>query len=441
MAARKFEQWPDEAIGLLGAVLDCLPQSIAVLDQSGRIVTVNQAWIDSACSNGAPPDAEWIGVDYLAACRSVERNAQKGASSSCDAIRDVLAESEKRFRATFEQAAVGIAHVASDGRFLRINRKFCDIVGYSPKEMQERTFRDITHPDDLDAELEQLGRLLEGQESACALEQRYLGKGGSIVWINLTVSLVRNEAGNPDYLVAVVEDITERKTAEMRLRETQERLRALAFELTHAEERERQSLAAELHDRVARSLTFMGMQLTAARKQSAGRKVVATLDKVSESLHQVIQDTRNIMWDLSAPGRNEQGLPAVMAERLTGKISERYGLETELIDDGEAKPLGAETTAVLFRSVRELLLNVVKHAHATRVTVSLQRKEGVVEIVVPDNGKGLSDGSIPAQESCSCGFGLRSIQERMRHLGGSLTIESRPGQGVKACLTVPLEVG
>jgi hypothetical protein len=144
MAARKFEQWPDEAIGLLGAVLDCLPQSIAVLDQSGRIVTVNQAWIDSACSNGAPPDAEWIGVDYLAACRSVERNAQKGASSSCDAIRDVLAESEKRFRATFEQAAVGIAHVASDGRFLRINRKFCDIVGYSPKEMQERTFRDIT---------------------------------------------------------------------------------------------------------------------------------------------------------------------------------------------------------------------------------------------------------------------------------------------------------
>ncbi|HLA79397.1 MAG TPA: PAS domain S-box protein [Vicinamibacteria bacterium] len=132
-----------------------------------------------------------------------------------------LAESEARFRATFEQAAVGLAHVAPDGRWLRANQKLCEIVGYSPEELLQRTFQDITHPDDLDTDLGQVQQVLSGQIPTYSREKRYLHRDGAIVWVNLTVSLVRRQDQSPDYFVSVVEDITARKLAEDRLRETQ----------------------------------------------------------------------------------------------------------------------------------------------------------------------------------------------------------------------------
>ncbi|PTB22003.1 hypothetical protein C9I57_05150 [Trinickia symbiotica] len=129
-----------------------------------------------------------------------------------------LREGEKRFRATFEQAAVGIAHVGPDGRWLRVNQKLCDIVGYTREELLTMTFQDITHPDDLDADLAQLHQMLDGQIDTYTMEKRYFRKDGSEVWIALTVALVRDDANRPDYFISVVADITERKRAEERFR-------------------------------------------------------------------------------------------------------------------------------------------------------------------------------------------------------------------------------
>jgi PAS domain S-box-containing protein len=139
-----------------------------------------------------------------------------------------LRSAEARFRATFEQAAVGIAHVAPDGRWLQVNNRLCDIVGYARGELLELTFQQITHPDDIAKDLGQAKRLLDGAIPYYALEKRYLRKDGRTVWINLTVSLVRNGAGKPDYLVKVVEDIGARKAAE-------QALRALADDLAKAQ--------------------------------------------------------------------------------------------------------------------------------------------------------------------------------------------------------------
>lgn len=123
-------------------------------------------------------------------------------------------QSDERFRTTFERAAVGIAQVATDGRWLRVNQKLCDIVGYSPDELITRSFQDITHPKDLDSDLEQMRALLAGEIEQYSMEKRYLRKDGSPIWINLTGTLVRDEAGAPDYFIAVVEDIARRKAAE-----------------------------------------------------------------------------------------------------------------------------------------------------------------------------------------------------------------------------------
>jgi PAS domain S-box-containing protein len=134
-------------------------------------------------------------------------------------------ESEERFRSTFEQAAIGIAHVFPEGHFLRINQRFCDIVGYTKEEMLKLAFQDITHPDDLDIDLEYVREMLSGEIQTYSMEKRYFKKNGSIVWVNLTVSLVRKTSGEPKYFISAVENINQQKQAEAALQKTHDELK------------------------------------------------------------------------------------------------------------------------------------------------------------------------------------------------------------------------
>lgn len=140
---------------------------------------------------------------------------------------EALRESEERFRATFEQAAMGIAQVAPDGAWLRVNRRLCEIVGYGESELMRLRFQDITHPDDLKADLELVRRMLAGEIDRYSLEKRYLRKDGSAIWINLHVALVRQAGGAPKYFVSVVEDIQQRKLLAGALRESEARFRTI----------------------------------------------------------------------------------------------------------------------------------------------------------------------------------------------------------------------
>jgi PAS domain S-box-containing protein len=130
-----------------------------------------------------------------------------------------LEESEERFRATFDQAAVGVAHVAPDGHWLRVNGRLCSILGYSREELLQLRFHDVTYPDDLARDLELLDELVAGRTSHYQMEKRYVRKDGSVVWIGLTVSMVRGTTPADSYFISVVEDIGERKRAEEALRD------------------------------------------------------------------------------------------------------------------------------------------------------------------------------------------------------------------------------
>lgn len=127
---------------------------------------------------------------------------------------DALAASEARFQATFEQAAVGIAHVGIDGKWLNVNHRCCEILGYPKEELLQLTFADITHADDLDNDWEFIGELLRGERKTYSLEKRYMSREGDPVWTNLTVSLVRKADGSPDYFIKVIEDTSGRRKAE-----------------------------------------------------------------------------------------------------------------------------------------------------------------------------------------------------------------------------------
>jgi PAS domain S-box-containing protein len=128
---------------------------------------------------------------------------------------EALRESEERFRTTFEQAAVGMAHLAPDGRWLRINDKLYEIAGYPREELQGMTYLDLTPAEDLEAGRERLRRLLEGKRASYIVEKRYVRKDGRRVWVSLSVSLVRDASGEPNYLVCVAKDVTERKLSEL----------------------------------------------------------------------------------------------------------------------------------------------------------------------------------------------------------------------------------
>jgi diguanylate cyclase (GGDEF)-like protein/PAS domain S-box-containing protein len=168
---------------------------------------------------GKPPDRPRASTNT----RSVRR---KSAPVDPGAADPALIESEARFRVAFDQTAVGLAHVAVDGRYLQVNKKLCDILGYSAEELLQKTIWDVSHPEDREVATPHRQRLFAGEIDTFSLEKRFLQKGGGTVWVNLTVSLIRKAAGAPDYNIAAYEDISARKAAELKLVDTVSLLRA-----------------------------------------------------------------------------------------------------------------------------------------------------------------------------------------------------------------------
>jgi PAS domain S-box-containing protein len=130
------------------------------------------------------------------------------------ALEDELRRSEEQFRGAFDYAAIGMALVAPQGRFLKVNRCLCDIIGYNEQELLSKTFQDITHPEDLDADLSYVRQMLAGELRSYHLEKRYFHKEGHTVVVLLSVSLVHDSRGDPLYFISQIQDVAARKRAE-----------------------------------------------------------------------------------------------------------------------------------------------------------------------------------------------------------------------------------
>ena|SRR5205809_1320020 len=224
--------------------------------------------------------------------------------------------------------------------------------------------------------------------------------------------------------------VSARKQTEQELDQYRRNLKTLAAELMLAEERERQRMAEDVHDGLGQALFRARMKLgQLSATEPAAREIGTILEEIGRMMN-------TMTFELSPPVLRKVGLRAAL-KSLAREMQRQYNLLIEIEDDGQSIPLNERTALILFRSVRELLINVAKHAQTDRAHLSLQRIDQSLQIKVEDRGKGF-DLADQSHHVDSGHFGLFSIPERMEYVGGTSTIRSSPGGGTEVNLTAPL---
>ncbi|MGA2092123.1 MAG: PAS domain S-box protein [Sedimentisphaerales bacterium] len=262
-------------------------------------------------------------------------------------------------------------------------------------------------------------------------------KAGNLHSFLVTKLPLQDSHGNVTGIVGINRDITEHRIAEKKLLEDQKQLKKLAAQLALTEERERHRIARNLHDQVSQSLALAKIKLDALLASQKAPPLSKTLKETNDTIEKAIQNVRSLTFDLSYPILYELGFEAAVAEWLNEQVQKKHGIITEFFDDGLPKPLDDDVRALLFRNVRELLINIIKHARADKVIVSVNKTGDSIKITVEDNGVGLNVEEI--NTSRKGGLGLFSIRESIAELCGSFEIESKPGAGCKVTITAPLK--
>jgi PAS domain S-box-containing protein len=354
-------------------------------------------------------------------------------------IEKALMESESRFRTIIREAALGIALIDKRGRVIEGNPALLAMLGYAPEELRGMEFTRINHPENAESSWENFQKLLTGLQDVCRVETRYIRKDGWIGWGRQSISLVREAGGKPQFAIALFEDITERRESEEKIRTYQQQLQSLASELSLTEERERRRLATVLHDHIAQLLVVAKGKFEKIQESPLYRSLTKPMDEIRRLIEESIRYTRSLVFELSPPILYDLGLEPAM-EWLADHMQQQYGLVVEVEDDDQPKPLNNEGRVLLFRAVRELLFNVLKHAQVSHARVSLHRDGDRLRIIVEDKGVGFAPDRLCAANGKIEGFGLFSIRERLNYFGGGMEIGSIPGEVTRITLTFPLQL-
>lgn len=382
-----------------------------------------------------------------------------------------LRESETRFRSTFEQTIVGLAHISLNGQMLRVNAKFAEIVGHDREALLGMSFQEITHPEDLEADLANFARCLSGEISGYSMEKRYIRGDGSAVWCNLTVTLVRNAAGGAEYFVSVVEDIQARKEAEWALAEEREsRQRQLAgqveertVELTHSNEalmRSNMELRSFAHvaahdlQTPLRSIAgFAQLLRQSAREKLTERETdwLALVIDNTQRLQKLIQELLTYAR-LDAQARPlERANLKELVDKVLATLTAPIGEAGAEVTYGDLPVLSVDRTQFA-QLMQNLIENAIKYRsdQPPKVTIACERREREWVFSVTDNGMGIEArhqqqifeifrrlhtyNDIPGT-----GIGLAICRRVVERHGGRMWVESAPGKGSTFCFTLPLE--
>lgn len=354
-------------------------------------------------------------ITYLSA--SVLRDDEGNVVGSMGVSRDITALkkaeeelklSEERHRAIYDQAYIGIARIAKIGRFLLVNERLCQMLGYSADEMYRQTFYDLTLPIEVEESLKDWDALLSGEVDNFSKEQTYLHKNGDKVSTNVTVSLVRDTKGNPNYYVAVFEEITERKAQERALKESLAEKEILLKEVHHRVKNNMQVITSILNLQSAYITDEGALQML---KESQDR--IKSMSLVHESLYQ-----SKILTQVNF----SEYVTNICKNLYHSYLRPQGGIHLEFdLDDVH---LNLDTSIPCGLILNELMSNAMKYAFLGKsiglIRVGLKAVDGRMILSVSDDGVGLSDEFV-IEESDS--LGLQLVSTLVMQIGGNMTIQ------------------
>ena len=369
-------------------------------------------------------------------------------------IQEQLGASRDRYAGLYHSAPVGFVTLDPTGLIGDSNFIGAQMLGIRRNWLLGRPLMGCVAKGGRWALLDHMRRCREAHRDLVISELWLAPRGGEPIYAQLISRPVR-EAGGRVFRTAII-DQTARHRAEQAVREREaelqklnealrqqtreaerraEQLRAMAMELTQAEQRERRRLAQILHDHLQQILVATKMQaedLVNEEYVEGEHSVKEIGGQMMNLLDEAIDSARNLSRELCPPVLYDQGLAAAL-EWLGRRFRDQHALAVEVRADPEADPGGHDLQAFHFQSVRELLLNAVKHGRATRAWVETACHEGVLTISVEDNGAGGEPDQM-LQQADSGGFGLFSIRERLNMLDGSMSVRTAPGAG--CCVTL-----
>lgn len=367
-----------------------------------------------------------------------------------------LQESEERFRSAFEWSPIGMAIVGLDGRWLEVNRALCKIVGYTEDELRARTFQDVTHPDDLEADLAQARRLYSGEIPSYQMEKRYIRKDGQTIWVLLTGSVIHAADGSPASALAQVVDISARKRAELETQRALEVQRAANTELNRFTKAQRNFLSIVSHDFRTPLTSILGFSeilqgggfLTGEAAEFAGiiannaRRLTRLIDDllVLDRLEARREPIRSL------PVEIEGVLKEVASFFHASEATHHITLEVE-----PDLPMIVGDRDGLIRVVTNLIDNAVKYSpHGGQITVVAQRAADVMHLQVRDQGIGIPTSDLEvifdryarleAERTYrirGTGLGLAIVREIVDAHGGQVWAESNGGAGTTFHIILP----
>ncbi len=328
-----------------------------------------------------------------------------------------LRKSETRFRATFEQAAVGVAHVALDGQWLRVNDRLCDIFGYSRPELLKTNFQRITYPDDLQTDLTLVAELLADKRKHYSLEKRYIRKDGDITWIQLTVALVRNSDKQPEYFISVIEDINDRKAAEARILSTLS---------------EKNTVLRELNHRVKNNMQVISSLLSLQARYADRKNPKLALQDSRERIRSMALIHERLYSTTDFDAVDFLDYLRYLGERLE-RLYTTPDVKPRIQVSGEPLVLTVDVALPCALICNELMTNAIRHAYLPgqqkqlieiRITDTDSARP---QIVVRDYGRGIETDKITSEPTT---LGLVIIHALTRQLNGEIQFESTNGTSV-----------
>lgn len=346
-----------------------------------------------------------------------------------------LQESEEKYRKLFESESDAI--VIFDGqtrKFIDVNNAALQLYGYTRDEFLQLTHDAIT-ADPAAAEAI-LPAVLEGHYNQTILS-KHRKKDGVVFPTEIT--------GFSYYLqgraviCGVIRDRTERTAYENALEKNREELRSLASKLSMTEQHERERIGRALHDGLSQLLGSALIRLNVLKTSALPEAMSESLTTINRIVEEALDETRSLTFELSCPMLKELGLVAAL-EDLCSCMTCEHAIRFDFKSKEKILPIAMDRKIELFRSTRELLINVMKHSGASRASVHIERRDNCVRITVEDNGVGFDAETAGRGFSPTGGFGLFNIREYIRYAGGSLQIESIPGSGTVVVISMPLEV-